>query len=627
MQTELRRCIETGQQLLADLGGSQSASRALNAESFAVISAIANSGIPKIEDSRVPDSLNLKFHALTETYFQQACAAFRETHGHLDPLSLRTLAVQLKATWTSLYERQIINAANLRSKSSHTQKQPYANDVLLYAFEQSQNPTKREREQLAALTGLTREQVRVWFQNRRSRSKKKAPELQSRVTLQLSELLQRVAASSKAMSGATVTFDNIDNEYEDDCDSRQLSCAYRPCLSVSTHWQPAERPVQSKLSASASTLRSYPVTYVPQPLSSQCLFDPPSWRQSSPAQNPTRLSTVTMDELTLSMSRLTLRHRRQSTRPSTHSTCSVDDIPSGSTQTLPATQPSNKSARVRSENGRKVAGCRRAMTSTKPVAPPTSPVPFAPATPAGAGAGVMSTQTLEAPCKARKRSGPPRRKPAAKTLSRQPSDVSLASSSSSSSSTSSRSTSYSSGFSLGSVASDCSFTSVESESSLSGHNLSSSTLDANISLASCVGPPQALQPGQLPVYDLSLPYDLLGPSSAAPDLAALFNDPAVQQLLHGAQVEQQQQNPSLLTQPPLDVPIIDQSLDIGFADVNTYVDFAPASTAFPTLEALLADSTADQPHTAVRSQCDPLLVPPPAQQHDIPWYSLVFGQA
>nr|QIM57105.1 homeodomain protein HD2 [Auricularia auricula-judae]QKI37338.1 homeodomain protein HD2 [Auricularia auricula-judae] len=582
MRNELNRTISISQAILSLCGGPPPPCSFVNQQALVLLRTIASSGIPRIDDSRVAAALNSKLHALTEEYFRKACLSLQDLHADMDVASLRDHALKAKAAYTRLYEQQVLRAASMRRKPRATEKQPYANDILLYAFAQSQTPSRRERERLAGLTGMTIEQVRVWFQNRRSRLKKKAPEVQSRSPMPLSDLLQRVAACSKAAIASNEA--NCEASFEEDYDSGYQTDAGR------TDILPRQRMVQ--LSAPATTLRSFPAIYVPQQLTGSYDFDPPTWTRTSTRSTSGCTATVTVDELALSMSRLTLRHRRRMPASATtnaelsDASFSSNNIPGAAVDSA-MPKSSRKAVRKEHVTGRRIAGGRRLNA----LAPQdlTCAVTASPQAPLMQYSGVSSAIPSELPAKARKKPGPPRRKPVGKALSRQASNVSV-SSTTSSSSDSSRSTSYASDFSFSSVSSDFSLSSLETTpASFAGDCIQSDQQQVcfgmDMMFVSSGQQPSAVQPAQLPVYDFSDP--MCNPpvfATPMPDAAALFDDQMLQ-LLQQAQTQQFQQHSA--TSTPMSM--LDQpAFDVGVANMDALLDLS--SAPFPTLEALLSDN-------------------------------------
>nr|QKI37339.1 homeodomain protein HD2 [Auricularia auricula-judae] len=619
MQIELDRCISTAQRVLTDLGvfastlAADACTSSRRAQAQAVLTHIATSGISRIEDSRVTEPLSTKLHEATELYFQKACMALLESHASTDPLSLRTIALQLKTTYTQLYERQVVTAAKLRTKRSTPQKQPFANDILVYAFEKSQTPSKREREVLASLTGMTLEQVRVWFQNRRSRQKKKAPELQGRPALELSDVLARVKNAKIAQASQQVKSEDV---FEDN----------DPCyISTSTLTAIPHSRVSRTISSKASTTaRSYPAPYVPQPLTAESHFASPTWRRT-PAQSHVSRPTVTIDELNRAMARLTLRHRLQAPRTSTTSTCSTTSTTHSSISvaapTLASTNATKKQVvRKDGEHARKVAGGRRAAPRGSAALPSCSPAAASLQHAQGLSETVPSCLS-DAPVKAqaRKKAGPARRKPSTKALSRQASGASVTSVSSSSTD-SSRSTSYASDFSLASVSSDFSFSSVELSPSVSGYD---HLHDQNAMLQHYDSTGFASSGNQhtpVPVYDLSdMRCDFGDLTSSAHDANILLSGTSITQLLHA----QQQSSPSIQPPAPTQLPVDQQFLDVGIANMGSVLDLS--LTGFSTIESLLSDGATVYPNLP---QPDLFFGSSEGQQcHDFNWADLSLPMA
>lgn len=623
MQVELDRCIATTQQILADLGGPLIDFGLPDAQASAIISPIATSGIQRIEDSRVPCALSAKLHELAESYFRKACLALTETRSTADASTLRSIALQLKSTYTGIYERQVLAAASARRTPRTTEKQPYANDVLLYAFQRSQTPSRRERERLATLTGMTVEQVRVWFQNRRSRQKKKAPEAPCRPGLQLSELLERVAVSKKT---AVESKQPQEDQYEDSYDSGYCSGSERP----HTHHTPSISALQqnsASLFSPSPSARSYPAIYVPQPLTTQFDFDSPQCIRA-PVHSPCRASTVTVDELARCMARLTLRQRRAYPSDSISvQPVSVTDHPMVSAPASVAGASKKKPMRKDADTGRKLAGARRASSS--PVPPPASTVVPASVLPSSLPPSIAAL-AFEAESKPRKKSGPPRRK-APRILSRQMSGGSLSSTSTSSSS--SRSTSYGSDCSLSSSSSATSVSSADSLSTLhsSGCLQDAATgqqaFDPSNLLASYISPTNVLD-AQVPVYDLSTwTCDF----TDMVDVPALYDDTEMLQILHGAQSLQEQASlshpraaPALLTSAS------HSSSSAGLTDMGAVLEFS--GLPFPNIESVLSHDLRDDSSFTLQSQTvAPMAVPfPGAPQQGGIWRDiavLISGQA
>lgn len=578
MHAELSRCISVTQQILSELPISFiNVTPRVDEPARDVIAAIVAMGIPRIEDSRVPDALNTKLHVIAESHSQKAVEALLHTHLHLDAASLRRAALNLKATYTSLYERKVLEVARMHRKSSaQLQKQPFANDILLYAFDRTPTPSKRERQMLASLTGMSLEQVRVWFQNRRSRVKKKAPELQSRPPLQLQEVLERVRAARTVIKRTSDTQeDNLDSDedsgYCSDAASRRLL---------------RRQPIH--LTRIDPTPRSYPAAYVPQPLTSHSHFDPPMWRRAvaSHPSNPT--STVTIDELTRSMARLSLRQRRPTCLASSM-TVSADATSSQAMAAAQETTQNRRSRKPTPEARRKVAGGQRAASGTpsttepSPQVCPCGPVP-----------------------KGRKKAGLPCRNPAGKVLSRQTSNTSVASTFSNSSS-SSRSTSYASDSSFTSATSASSCTSVESTWATSDDHQSQAhapVLQRYLDVADLTASyPHQLsfeQDDRVPVFDLSSVTFEPSPAGPAPGLDDMLREPGLLQLLEG--IQPQQRIPS---QPQLQLGSSDFSCDVDFANLDAFVDLS--SVGFPTLDALLSGHHFQQANLAPQPQVLPVM--------------------
>lgn len=599
MQVELDRCIETTRRALATLSAfSQLPSTSHpNAHATVVLRAIASSGIPIIEDSRIPSALSIKLHELTETFFGKACMGLLETHAHRDVASLQSLALQLKTAYTTLYERKLVQAANARSKAGVPQKQPFANDILMYAFEQSPTPTRRERERLASLTGMTLEQVRVWFQNRRSRSKKKAPELQSRPPIALQELLERVVTSNQ-----TAKASKQDSAQSCDCDDDNDSgyCSDQPPFTTPAPLSaPLARDVVS-LSTFQPTARSYPAVYVPTSQPTPTQFTRPSWRRTG-SKPPTPSSTVTVDELCRSMSHLSLRQRRGPSRATTGSTCSVatTDGTAPAPPSVAHNQPkkAKKAARKESEAVRKVAGGRRAASanscapmprpavSTAPLT--SSPSSLSPPPPPPPPPRPMASYP-DAPVKGRKKAGPPRRRPTGKALSCLPPGI-LLEPTRSCSSDSSRSTSCASDFSFTSRSSDDSFTSVESVEFMSGH----ASGRPQVAPEACfdINTQQPEPAWHVPVYDFSTIFDQ-PTTTTAPGVSVLVDDPMTLQLLRDVQVQCSSDQRPELAVPSMPVETDQHLFDVGLADMDVLLDLS--STSYPTLEYLLNDGVAPQ---------------------------------
>ncbi|KZV99000.1 hypothetical protein EXIGLDRAFT_831776 [Exidia glandulosa HHB12029] len=548
-----------------------------------MISAVAAAGISKLKHPRVSAALMTALHEATQSHFRKACSLLEGRHPHLDAPALEHLALTLRNTYAAMYERKVAEAASISRATALKEKQPFSTDILIYAFGQSQTPTRREREQLSALTGLSVEQVRVWFQNRRQRMKKRAPELQARAALQLDDVLARVAAYRKA----------ADEDFDDDNDSGYYSGSDRERSRTPLH--PA---TQSPLTVSSIGPRSFPAPYTPHALSTEFHCDPPLFCRTAATSPPLHAHITSTAELTRQMSRLTLRHRRQTPRSSVGSSTSAVSVPTTVKSNVKNKKPvasagnsglSNgdvparkKTTRKDAETGRKVTGRRPA--STVSAASPASSSSSASPPPAP----VASSDAIDV-SKPRKRLGPLRRKPAGKALARQASGSSVASTSSSDSS---RSTSYSSDFSL---ASDSSFTSVESVPTATSMDCFQPQQQPQFDPLAAFDftqlfSSQPSDPLPQPVADFELPPDLLAglqmpmdtaalPPPESTDFLALLNDPTIQDLLQSVQdmdvVAPQQMQQSLT---------FDNTLDVGSVDTSAFLDLS-AST-LPTFDAM-----------------------------------------
>nr|QKF95488.1 homeodomain mating-type protein HD2-1 [Auricularia heimuer] len=532
MQEELSRTIAISRDLLSLLAQPSTPPFQPDFSAHALLFEIANAGIPKMVDSRVPDALATSLHSLTLEYFQKTCMGLLHSHAHASLATMKRLALQLKSTYTSLYERKVEYAASIQPKPTVNKKQPFAN--------QSQTPTRRERERLATLTGMSTEQVRVWFQNRRSRNKKKAPELQHVPSLRLPDVLMRVAAANKD-AVAKESARTVDEEFDDN-DSGYFSGSD---MNSSVMPMIFQRNTVA-LSTAIPTARSYPASYVPQPLTAQFDCDTPPWTRT-PTSPTTQTSTVTIDELSRCMARLSLRNRRQASRTQCDSSGSVPTS-SKATDVALSTAP-HKAPRKPSNPTRKVAGGRRAaIRCVYSCAVERNLI----------GVIIGASQGSE-------EGWPPRRQPMGKTLSRQTSSSSVASSSSGSS----RSTSYASDFSSASMESDYSFTSVESAQSCHHHAYSQMGLHQSQSNADSTCPLQETP------FDLTCSTQLMpdqSPGVATHDPSSVICD------VSGFVAALPDAAPTL---SHIDL----HSFDVGMADMGAFVDFSSAS--FPTLDALL----------------------------------------
>ncbi|KZV98997.1 hypothetical protein EXIGLDRAFT_762995 [Exidia glandulosa HHB12029] len=351
MHTELKRVVELSQELLSILPAEEPRASGSSSRLPAVPSKALT--IPVVRDKRVPKDVHVRLRALTQEHFNAAYAALRDAPRAEGMQDVATVAKELREAYIALHKQRVqavAAAVQNRAKSSAPQKQPYANDILLYAFGQTHNATRREREQLALLTGLTHDQVRVWFQNRRSRLKKKGSQ-STGPTLTLNDVLERVRAyrASAAPSTSAESTPHAPNDATSTVSVPPSDKGKGKGKAVSLGDASQSLPRETRpLTVPSTGPRSFPAPYVRQDVASTPTFfpDPPTFPRTAATQPPEQGEPVRISRLTRATAEMSLANDAARKRRKTVSHKQTDPV-----------------------TGRKIAG-RRGSTITTPLPSP-----------------------------------------------------------------------------------------------------------------------------------------------------------------------------------------------------------------------------------------------------------------